>query len=270
MRLSRLVHALTEALDALRPTTGKPGQRTGSSGSGAPASRSSGPSGSGPSGPSASGSSGSSGSGAPTSPGSLGSRSGSSGAAAPSGLPGSPGPQSRPRPTPPRAGREPTRDTRATPSDVARARDDGRTESQRRGVTEYDAEHFGAPVVSYAPDLDGDPDPGEVVWGWVPYEEDPDEGKDRPMLVLGTGGGAFVAVQLTSKDRAVDGRLRVSDGRIWFDVGTGGWDRHGRPSEARLDRLLRVEARAVRREGAALSRERFDEVVAALRTIHGW
>jgi len=34
----------------------------------------------------------------------------------------------------------------------------------------------------YTPHLDGDPDPGEVVWTWVPYEDDPSQGKDRPVL----------------------------------------------------------------------------------------
>src|SRR5688572_16152998 len=27
--------------------------------------------------------------------------------------------------------------------------------------------------LAYAPDLDGDADPGEIVWTWVPYEDDP-------------------------------------------------------------------------------------------------
>ena len=38
---------------------------------------------------------------------------------------------------------------------------------------------------TYAPEIDGEPDPGEVVWAWVPYEDDPSQGKDRPVLVLG-------------------------------------------------------------------------------------
>src|ERR1700761_1921415 len=32
----------------------------------------------------------------------------------------------------------------------------------------------------YAPDLDGRADPGEIVWTWVIYEDDPSRGKDRP------------------------------------------------------------------------------------------
>ena len=39
--------------------------------------------------------------------------------------------------------------------------------------------------VTYAPDLDGRADPGEVVWTWVVYEDDPSRGKDRPVLVVG-------------------------------------------------------------------------------------
>lgn len=33
--------------------------------------------------------------------------------------------------------------------------------------------------VEYTPDMDGEADPGEVVWAWVPYEDDPHRGKDR-------------------------------------------------------------------------------------------
>ena len=36
----------------------------------------------------------------------------------------------------------------------------------------------------YAPRRNGRPDPGEVCWGWVPYEEDASQGKDRPILVI--------------------------------------------------------------------------------------
>lgn len=137
-------------------------------------------------------------------------------------------------------------------------------------MSEYDPRLLGPPVVSYQPEQDGEPDPGEVVWGWVPYEEDATQGKDRPLLIVGEGDGAFVGLQLTSKDRAADGALRQENGRIWLDVGTGAWDRKGRPSEVRLDRLLRVEARAIRREGAALGSDRFREVIAALGEVHDW
>jgi len=40
-------------------------------------------------------------------------------------------------------------------------------------------------VPSYDPHPDGLADPGEAVWGWVPYEEDFGRGKDRPVLIIG-------------------------------------------------------------------------------------
>ena len=40
--------------------------------------------------------------------------------------------------------------------------------------------------IAYAPKPDGRPDPGEVVWTWVPYEDDPSQGKDRPVLLVAT------------------------------------------------------------------------------------
>ena len=47
-------------------------------------------------------------------------------------------------------------------------------------------------------------------------------------------------------------------------IGSGPWDPEGRDSSVRLDRLLAVAPEAVRREGAALDRPRYDAVVAAL------
>jgi len=123
--------------------------------------------------------------------------------------------------------------------------------------------------VSYAPQHDGQPDPGEVCWAWVPFEEDDGRGKDRPVLILGreTDGG-FLALMLTSKDHDRDAAQEARWGRHWMDVGAGAWDRRGRPSEVRLDRLLRLPASGVRREGAALDRRTFDRVVAAAREFH--
>jgi hypothetical protein len=123
-------------------------------------------------------------------------------------------------------------------------------------------------VTEYAPEIDGEPDPGEVVWGWVPYEDDPAQGKDRPVLLIGRNGEQWLGLMLTSKDHDRDAEDEARYGRHWMDVGTGGWDREGRPSEVRLDRLLVLEGAAIRREGAALDRATFDAVVAEARRFH--
>ncbi|MCW2783783.1 MAG: PemK-like protein [Marmoricola sp.] len=121
------------------------------------------------------------------------------------------------------------------------------------------------PPATYAPVHNGRPDPGEIVWAWVPYEDDPARGKDRPVLVLAEGGGRITALALTSKDHDRDERQEARAGRLWMDVGTGDWDRQRRPSEVRINRVLELSAYDVRREGAALPREVFDDVLAAAR-----
>ena len=52
----------------------------------------------------------------------------------------------------------------------------------------------------YDPHPDGRPDPGEVVWAWVPFEEDHRLGKDRPVLLVGNDGPWLLGLPLTSKD----------------------------------------------------------------------
>ncbi|MEE6286781.1 type II toxin-antitoxin system PemK/MazF family toxin [Georgenia sp. MJ173] len=138
------------------------------------------------------------------------------------------------------------------------------------GVTvEYDVVRLGLPRLAYSPERDGEPDPGEVVWTWVSYEDDPSRGKDRPVLVIAREGDRLVVLQLTSKDKDLDRAAEARHGRSWLDIGSGAWDSRGRPSEVRLDRLLWASAGDVRREGAALDRGRYDAVVGALRALHG-
>ncbi|WP_045748098.1 type II toxin-antitoxin system PemK/MazF family toxin [Actinoplanes rectilineatus] len=117
--------------------------------------------------------------------------------------------------------------------------------------------------LAYAPDLDGDADPGEIVWTWVPYEDDPDQGKDRPVLVVGRDAGSLLGLMLSSQSER-DGQ------RHWLALGPGEWDRENRPSWVRLDRVLDIEEDGIRREGAVLDRPRFDRVAAILRRNYGW
>ncbi|MGH3385828.1 MAG: type II toxin-antitoxin system PemK/MazF family toxin [Nocardioidaceae bacterium] len=128
----------------------------------------------------------------------------------------------------------------------------------------------GAVTFEYAPDLDGAPDPGEIVWTWVAYEDDPEQGKDRPVLLVGRDGAELLGLMLSSKDHDDDASDEARQQRQWFDIGTGDWDTQHRPSEVRLDRVLRVAADDVRREGAVLDRDRFDQVVAEARRVNHW
>ena len=123
----------------------------------------------------------------------------------------------------------------------------------------------GVPALEYAPYDDGRPDPGEIVWTWVAYEDDPQRGKDRPVLVVGRQESTLLAVMLSSQDHDRDADDEARWGRYWVDVGAGAWDPEHRPSEARVDRILQIDPAKVRREGATLDRSRFDAVAAAVR-----
>lgn len=130
-------------------------------------------------------------------------------------------------------------------------------------TTEADPVEVGPVRTSYAPDRDGDPDPGEIVWTWVPFEENDGRGKDRPVLVVAREeAGTLLAVQLSSKRHDRD--------REWVPIGDGPWDRAGRESWVDLDRVLRVHEDGMRREACALDRPRFDVVVQRLRERYGW
>jgi len=118
--------------------------------------------------------------------------------------------------------------------------------------------------VEYAPSLDGKADPGEVVWTWVTFEEDPGQGQDRPVLVVGREGSSTLLGLMLSSQSKRDGQ------RDWLGLGTGGWAQESRPSWVRLDRVLDVPEDGIRREGAIMKRALFDRVADRLRTEHGW
>src|SRR6201995_1995818 len=110
----------------------------------------------------------------------------------------------------------------------------------------------------YSPNLDGRADPGEVVWTWVSYEEDPTRGKDRPGLEVGRDHATLLGLIMSSQEK------HATDGS-WVGIGSGSWDGEGRPSWVRLDRVLDVPEESIRREGAILERTVFDRVAVRLR-----
>ena len=142
-----------------------------------------------------------------------------------------------------------------------------RRTSQSTSGSRYPGDFTGRPTLTYDPHPGELPDPGEVVWTWVPYEEDHSQGKDRPVLIIGRDDDWLLGLPMTSKDHDRDAADEARHGRHWIDIGAGAWDRQHRPSEVRVDRVLQLDPAAVRREGATLDRERFDQVAAAVRRV---
>lgn len=131
---------------------------------------------------------------------------------------------------------------------------------------DYPGDFTGTAQLEYSPKADGRPDPGEIVWTWVPYEEDHCKGKDRPVLLVGRNGAYLLAAMMTTRDR---NNAREYDAN-YLDIGTGPWDVKRRPSEVKLDRIIQVNPKDVRRNGAILDEARFREVQARLEKNHGW
>lgn len=83
--------------------------------------------------------------------------------------------------------------------------------------------------IAYDPHPDGQPDPGEVVWTWVAYEDDPTQGKDRSVLLIARDGEHLIGLMMTSVDHDRDMAAEELAGRHWYNLGPGPWDSKGRP-----------------------------------------
>lgn len=113
--------------------------------------------------------------------------------------------------------------------------------------------------LEYAPQMDGDPDPGEVVWTWVPYVENDGRGKDRPVLIIGRIDAATV----------VGCYVSTKHHRNFISIGQGDWDAQGRESFLSPERILRITHDGMRREGALVSRDAFTAAVRGVLAFHG-
>jgi hypothetical protein len=137
-------------------------------------------------------------------------------------------------------------------------------QSGAAATVEVDPSAVGSLRMTYSPARDGAPDPGEIVWTWVPFEERDGRGKDRPVLIVAAApGSGFLAVQLTSKPH--DGHSGA-----FVSLGVGPWDAQGRASWVNIGRVFRVQAAGMRREAAALDAVRFTKVTASLQKRYGW
>ncbi|MGO2051086.1 MAG: type II toxin-antitoxin system PemK/MazF family toxin [Microbacterium sp.] len=130
-------------------------------------------------------------------------------------------------------------------------------------TVQIDPERIPGLHVDYSPSKDGAPDSGEVIWTWVPYEENDGRGKDRPVLVIGRRDADRVyAVRMTSKAHDRD--------RDYLSIGSGAWDSQGRESWVDIEQLYTVHTDGMRREAATLDRKRYDRVAQALVQRYGW
>jgi len=111
--------------------------------------------------------------------------------------------------------------------------------------------------------MDGQTDPGEVVWAPVLLEGDMERPHERAVVVVGRSKQTLLGALISTNDRHADNPR-------WLFIGTGAWDPEGRPSWVRLDRILEVPEAGIRRSGAVMPRRRFDRIAARLRSDYHW
>lgn len=161
-------------------------------------------------------------------------------------------PRSTPRPTSVQGGNgSHGHGNNATPLESPGQFGDGQTR-------DLDRSEFSKVRLEYAPNPDGDPDPGEIVWTWVPYVENDGRGKDRPVLIIGR-------IDATS---VVGCYLSTKQHRGFISIGSGAWDSQGRESYLSPERLLRVTHTGMRREGVQIDKAGFAAAVAGVQAYH--
>ncbi len=97
------------------------------------------------------------------------------------------------------------------------------------------------------------------MWTWVPYVENDGRGKDRPVLIIGrVSPTEWAACYLSTKEHPG-----------FVSIGSGPWDSKGRESFLSPERVLRVTEEGMRRESAAVSKERFEAAVRAVFAYQG-
>ncbi|MFD5868214.1 type II toxin-antitoxin system PemK/MazF family toxin [Corynebacterium sp. NPDC060344] len=141
------------------------------------------------------------------------------------------------------------------------ADDDGLARREPATVARPTAEV--ARSIVYAPDMDGQTDPGEVVWAPVLLEGDAEKPRERAVVVVGRHKQTLLGALISTHQRH-------ADSPHWLFIGSGAWDPEGRPSWVRLDKILEVPEAGIRRSGAVMPRRRFDRIAARLRSDYHW
>lgn len=126
------------------------------------------------------------------------------------------------------------------------------------------ADFHGLPQMRYRAEGPGGYRSAEMVWTWVAFEEDPSQGKDRPVLLIGSDAGWLLGLPATSKDHDRDAEQENRAGRYWIEIGSGDWDTKRRISEVRTDRIVRIDPAKIRRASGTVSPAVFQSVIAGV------
>ena len=134
---------------------------------------------------------------------------------------------------------------------------------ERAAVTTVRPTEHHARSIYYAPDMDGQADPGEVIWVWIQPNLPGHPARERAMVVVGRSQHLLLGLLISPNPEHAN-----EDN--WIDIGSGGWDVAGRQCWARLDKILEVPESTIRRQGAIIPKSRFERIAQRLRSDYSW
>ncbi|MBF4553937.1 type II toxin-antitoxin system PemK/MazF family toxin [Corynebacterium sp. DSM 45110] len=119
-----------------------------------------------------------------------------------------------------------------------------------------------AQAVMYAPDMDGQADPGEVIWNYLRTQKGGDL-QLRSILIVGRQKHTLLGLLISANPEH-------AHKHNWMRIGSGPWDREGRESYVCLDKVLEIPESQIQRRGVSMPERRFERIAAALRSDFGW
>lgn len=119
-----------------------------------------------------------------------------------------------------------------------------------------------ARAVIYAPDMDGQADPGEVIWISIRTHKGA-ELELRAVLIIGRLKHTLLGLLISSNPAHAHKPQ-------WIGIGSGPWDAEGAESFVCLDKLLEIPESGIQRRGVSMPERRFERIATRLRTDYGW
>ena len=116
--------------------------------------------------------------------------------------------------------------------------------------------------IFYAPDMDGQAEPGEVVWANLHFVRQVGLER-RAVMVIGRNHHTLLGLLISSDPRHAD------DGN-WFPIGNGPWSDKHDTSWVRMDKTLLIPETFIQRRGVRMPIRRFERLASALRQDYGW
>lgn len=136
------------------------------------------------------------------------------------------------------------------------------TETTVKAVTAATPTNEHARPVIYAPDMDGQADPGEVIWYKVLTHREATP-ELRAWIVVGRNHHTLLGMIISSNPAH-------SDEDNWVAIGAGLWDPRGNECWTRVDRIIEIPEADIQRRGVSMPERRYERIANILRNDYGW